>query len=203
MSGIIIAVFTGWAVLHSLLAGKTVKRKARALFGASTDRWYRFGFVVFAVLTLAPIVVLLLLLPDRTLYAVPSPWRWIMNVGQAVSAVLLAWTIRQTRPMRFIGLTRLLDPEDGGAQKESKLAEGGLYGMVRHPMYFFALLLMWLSPSMTVNRLALYALITLYFFVGSIHEETLLIDEFGDVYRTYRRRVPRLIPGLKRRSRGG
>jgi protein-S-isoprenylcysteine O-methyltransferase Ste14 len=99
--------------------------------------------------------------------------------------------------MDFIGLSRLTGKSRDG---KPKLTERGLYGLVRHPMYLFSLLVMWLSPTMTVNRITLYSLISLYFFVGTFHEEILLEEEFGQDYADYRRRVPRMIPFFRRRG---
>jgi len=222
---IIILCFAAWAALHSALAGRAAKNRARELFGPSARIWYRFGFVVVAVVTLIPIAVLLFVLFDVALYAVPSPWCWIMKAGQAISAVLLVWTILQTRPMRFIGLEQLLEwsrrrgaahesGERAGPEKETaggadrtgagrkpRLVRKGLYGLVRHPMYLFSLPVMWLAPVMTANRLTLYAMISLYFFVGAFHEEKLLIAEFGADYRKYQKQVPRILP-LPRRRQG-
>jgi len=225
---IIILCFSAWAALHSFLASRTAKDRARGLFGPSVRVWYRFAFVVAAVLTLAPIAVLLFVLPNTLLYSVPSPWRWIMRAGQALSAILLLWTVLQTRPMRFIGVEQLLqwhrsrgegpaersrtwgpelpnanDKAGGGSSRtpgKPRLIRRGLYGLVRHPMYLASLPVMWLAPAMTANRLTLYALISLYFFVGTFHEETLLIEEFGDDYREYQKRVPRILPMPRRRQ---
>jgi protein-S-isoprenylcysteine O-methyltransferase Ste14 len=63
-------------------------------------------------------------------------------------------------------------------------------------MYFTSMLVMWLSPTMSVNLLTLFALMSLYFIVGSYHEEMLLEKQFGTDYRLYRRRVPRIFPGF-------
>jgi protein-S-isoprenylcysteine O-methyltransferase Ste14 len=70
----------------------------------------------------------------------------------------------------------------------------GFYCYVRHPLYLFAILFVWLTPAMTVNMATLYSLITLYFVVGSVHEEGRLVAQFGAAYRAYQRQVPRLIP---------
>jgi protein-S-isoprenylcysteine O-methyltransferase Ste14 len=64
-------------------------------------------------------------------------------------------------------------------------------------MYAAALLVMWLLPVMTLNLLAFFALVSVYFLVGSVHEEALLLRQFGREYEEYRRRVPRIIPGLR------
>jgi protein-S-isoprenylcysteine O-methyltransferase Ste14 len=65
---------------------------------------------------------------------------------------------------------------------------------VRHPLYFWSLVLIWLTPQMTANRLALFAVFSVYLYAGSFFEERRLVAEFGDDYREYQRRVPRMVP---------
>ena len=185
--------FMFWAGLHSFLASRKAKDLAKTHFGPNSRRWYRFAFVIGALLTLVPLLALLVLLPDRLIYAVPSPWRWIMKAGQVLSLGFLIWSIAAAQPTVFIGISQLRGKSHIA---KSRLTRSGLYGLVRHPMYLFSLIIMWLSPVMTVNRLTLYVLIALYFFIGSYHEEILLEAEFGKDYSDYRRRVPRLIPFL-------
>jgi protein-S-isoprenylcysteine O-methyltransferase Ste14 len=54
--------------------------------------------------------------------------------------------------------------------------------------------LIWLTPQMTVNRLTLFVVLSIYLYVGTFFEERRLVAEFGDDYREYQRQVPRLIP---------
>jgi protein-S-isoprenylcysteine O-methyltransferase Ste14 len=192
MSALIIGiVFVCWAVLHSILASLRAKRLAGRIFGEAAKRWYRFGFVIAALLTLIPILLLLLLLPDTLLYSVPPPWRWMMMAGQLAALALLVWTVMSTQPLDFIGIKQIL-----GGSYRTTLTVDGLYRLSRHPMYLTSMLVMWLSPRMTVNLLTLFALMSLYFIVGSYHEEMLLIKQFGPAYREYRKKVPRIVPGL-------
>jgi protein-S-isoprenylcysteine O-methyltransferase Ste14 len=190
----VVAYFAAWAVLHSTLASLRVKRLARRWFGEGARCWYRFAFVLVAVLLLVPLVILMFLLPNRTLYVVPSPWRWLMIAGQATAFAGMVWTVRATDATDFIGLRQL---RGGGATFEPHLVRRGLYRWVRHPMYTTSLLVMWLVPTMSSNLLALFASMSVYFVVGSYHEEKLLLHQFGAEYEDYRRRVPRLIPGLR------
>jgi protein-S-isoprenylcysteine O-methyltransferase Ste14 len=189
----IIIYFVCWALLHSLLASLRVKRLAGRLFGGAARRWYRLGFVTTAVLTLIPLLLLLLRLPDTLLYSVEPPWRWLMRAGQLAALVLLSWTIMSTEPLDFIGLKQI-----SGARSayQSTLTTHGLFRFSRHPMYFASMMVMWLSPTISVNLLTLFALMSLYFMAGSYHEELLLVEQFGDAYRQYRKRVPRIFPGL-------
>jgi protein-S-isoprenylcysteine O-methyltransferase Ste14 len=185
--------FLCWALLHSLLAGLGAKRLARRFFGPAADRWYRFGFVAAAVLTSVPGVFLFFRLPDRPLYSVGPPWRWVMVAGQAAALLLLAWVGRSTDPLDFIGLRQLLD---GSRSYRRTLVTHGLYRYTRHPAYFTSMLVIWLKPTMSVNLLALFSFMTLYFILGTYHEERLLVHQFGAAYLEYRKKTPRIFPGI-------
>jgi len=188
---ILTAFFVVWALVHSLLASLPCKNWARRVFGAGVDRWYRLAFNVFAVITILPIFPMLVFLPDRALYVVPVPWRWLMVGGQVVALAGLAGSFLQTGPLHFLGLSQLFarQPAPTGS-----LEVRGFYCYVRHPIYSFGILLLWLTLAMTVNLLTVYILTTLYFYVGSLHEERRLLAEFGDAYQDYQQQVPRLIP---------
>ena len=193
MSSVLVlsVAFIAWAVVHSVLASLPFKRWTRRMLGAGMDRWYRLAYVVFAGITLLPVPVLFVLLPDRTLYVLPSPWRWLMVGGQVLALVGMVGAVLQAGPSYFLGLSQLLARRP---TESDSLQVRGFYCWVRHPSYLFGMLLIWLRPSMTVNSLALYVLITLYFAVGSLHEERRLLAEFGAAYRDYQRQVPWLIP---------
>ena len=110
--------------------------------------------------------------------------------GQVAALAGAAGAVLQTGPSYFLGLSQLL----ARRSTDEPLQAQGFYCYVRHPLYLFATLFVWLTPAMTVNLATLYGLITLYFVVGSVHEEGRLVAEFGAAYRAYQRQVPRLIP---------
>jgi steroid 5-alpha reductase family enzyme len=179
-SVLILAVyFCVWALVHSLLASLPVKDGVRRALGSGVERWYRLAYVVLATVTASPMLWMVARLPDRTLYVAPSPWRWLM-----VAVV-------QAGPAYFLGLSQWLARRRAQA---GVLQVRGFYCWVRHPLYLFSIILLWLTPTMTANLCTLYALMTLYFYVGSFHEENRLLVEFGVVYRDYQHLVPRLIP---------
>jgi protein-S-isoprenylcysteine O-methyltransferase Ste14 len=187
----LIVCFVVWAGVHSLLASLPVKDWSRRVLGDGVDRWYRLAYVVFAGASNLPLLLMVAVLPDRALYTVVSPWRWLMWGGQGLALGAVIGAVLQTGPTYFLGLSQLLARESGQADT---LQVKGFYCWVRHPLYLFSIIILWLSPDMTVNRLTFYALITLYFAIGSLHEEERLLAEFGDAYRGYQRQVPWLIP---------
>lgn len=181
-----------YAGVHSLLATRAVKEWGRAYL-PGFDRWYRLFYNAVALATLLPLPWLLGL-PDRTLYTLPTPWSWLLWAGQGLSAVGLLLAVLQANPAYFVGLAQLVGDGEG---RGDRLVVSGLYRYVRHPLYLFSILFLWLSPVMTLNRLVAYGLVTVYFYVGSLHEERRLAQTFGLSYRTYQQRVPRLWPSLR------
>ncbi|HET9368587.1 MAG TPA: isoprenylcysteine carboxylmethyltransferase family protein, partial [Vicinamibacterales bacterium] len=75
------------------------------------------------------------------------------------------------------------------------LVSNGLYGFVRHPVYFAWLLVVWASPDMTATRALFAAISSAYLAIAIPHEERGLITLFGDDYRAYQRQVRwRIVP---------
>ncbi len=192
----VIALATGaYCVLHSLLASCTAKAWARRLFGPRTDCWYRLAFNFVAVVTLLPVLVLIPLLPDRHWYTFPAPWWQVALFLQAITLLSLVYGVWITDAWHFLGLRQLSETSPQGcSRKQPPLAVFGLYRWVRHPLYALSLVLIWLTPYMTYNLAALWAVFSIYLVVGPFFEERRLVGEFGEAYEQYRRQVPRLIP---------
>jgi methanethiol S-methyltransferase len=72
----------------------------------------------------------------------------------------------------------------------------GLYRVVRHPMMLGLLLVLWLTPPWTADRLLFAGGLSLYVLIGVRLEERDLVGCFGQKYEEYRRRVPQFIPTL-------
>lgn len=114
-----------------------------------------------------------------------------MLAGQGISVLLLIVAVLQTDTLSFVGLRQVFSDE-----KKGKLVTSGLYRFVRHPLYTFGLLILWLSPSMTINSLIVYILLTIYILLGAYFEERKLLREFGQAYADYKLSTPMLIPGM-------
>jgi protein-S-isoprenylcysteine O-methyltransferase Ste14 len=66
----------------------------------------------------------------------------------------------------------------------------GLYQVLRHPVYLSLLVIVWMMPELTADRLLLNVVWTGYVFVGSWLKDRRLEFYLGDSYRTYQARVP-------------
>jgi protein-S-isoprenylcysteine O-methyltransferase Ste14 len=84
-----------------------------------------------------------------------------------------------------------------GSPAHVPLQTGGVYAVVRHPIYLGWVLLVFGAPEMTGTRLVFAIVSTLYLVVAVPLEEQALRAQFGDAYRRYQRRVRwRIVPGI-------
>ena len=181
-----------WGIVHSLLASVGVKNFLRRILGDRFMKFYRLLYNVFAVVSIAPVLYLMISLPDKTLYQVPTPWNYFMLAGQGLSVLFLFVAVLQTDLLSFAGLRQLVQEEKAG-----NLVTNGLYRSVRHPLYTFSLLILWLSPSMSINSFIVYSALTIYILIGIVFEERKLLREYGQVYAEYRSSTPMLFPRLR------
>lgn len=194
-----------FGLIHTALASIRVKDWARRRWGTRpVDRWYRLVFSLVSVVSFLPVLTLPQVLPDRQLYAIPSPWVWLTSLVQLVALGVFAVALFQTDVWRFVGFRQLLfGGEPVPADRHQRLVTSGPYRWVRHPLYSTAIVVLWLWPDMTLNRLVFFAMSTAYFYLGSIPEEQKLIEEFGEAYRHYQQVVPRIVPRPGRLYRPG
>ncbi len=178
-----------WGFTHSLVAANGFKHQMYRILGEGAKKYYRFLYSIFAVLTLLPVLILTILIPDKTLYTIPQPLVYFTILLQIISLLMLTYSVMQTGALQFIGLSQVF-----GLNQEDRLNTGGLYRYVRHPLYTFSLVLIWLTPTMTLNFALLYAAFTVYILVGAVVEERKLVKTFGPAYQEYRRKTAFLIP---------
>ena len=182
-----------WGLIHSIMASLTFRAKLTNWLGAGMMRFYRLFFNIFSVISLLPVLWLAKVLPDSTLYAIPKPWLYLMLFGQALAAIGEVVGLFQTDVWEFAGLRQIIAPH---AEGESKLVVKGLYKYMRHPLYTFGLLFVWLTPVMSVNMLVLYISLTIYTVIGAHFEERKLLREFGEDYARYKENTPMLVPKI-------
>lgn len=191
---IILLAILLYGAVHTLLASLRAKALARHWFGPAAQRWFRLFYNFIAILTFLPVLVLPIVLVDKTLYSIRFPWIILTGFIQVAALVALIVGIFQTGLMSFLGIEQLFSRVD---EKPPRLVMNGLYRYVRHPLYTAGLVIIWLMPVMTCNLLALNIGLTLYILIGAMYEERKLLQEYGESYANYRKRTPMLIPGLR------
>ena len=206
----IAAATAAFALVHSVLASRRAKGAARRAVGdRARNGWYRVFFNGQAVATAGALLLYSRRLPDATLYEIHGPLRLLLRTGQLAGLAFGAMAAREVGVARMAGTTSLArwgrgadvvprEPEAQGPGPDwsgRRLVVGGPFRYTRHPLNLAPLPVLWLNPVMTANLLAFNVAATLYFVVGSWHEEQRLLAAYGDAYEEYRRSgVPFYLP---------
>jgi protein-S-isoprenylcysteine O-methyltransferase Ste14 len=180
-----------YCALHSALATLVVKRKLAA-YWPNLMPYYRLTFNIVALLLLLPILWLTYHAPEPMLWRWQGIATWLAN-GLALAAIVGFWLSLKSYDMQeFLGL-RQLHSHVRKVEDQEHFHLSPFHRFVRHPWYFFGLVLIW-TRDMSATTLLSSVFITLYFIVGSRLEEKKLLVYHGDIYRSYMARVPGLIP---------
>lgn len=186
---------TAYCLLHSLLAEPKIMGKIYHAW------WYRFFYVAQSVILFIPLLYMH--------YTVPSDMLWLpgrftllfMAVVWLFGLWFAVYTVKSYDNMSFLGIAQVKAWFRGEklTSEKPKLTREGALGVVRHPYYFVALVLIWARP-LTYKDLYMNIILTIYFIAGTLNEERKLIAEFGGEYRQYMKDVPALIPFTKKRK---
>jgi hypothetical protein len=201
---IIVGAIAFFGLAHSLTAGQALKNWMLRVMGERAHHGlFRLLYNALSVLTIAPALLAVALLPGQTLYSVGLPWSALLIAIQSVGGFGLALSLLLTDLPRFTGLSQMITLLNGKPlpMLPVPFRTNGPYELVRHPLYFFSLLLFWASPVMTVNTLLFNLGATAYFLIGTYPEERKLLNLYGERYRAYQQRVPRLLPFPRPRQR--
>ena len=119
---------------------------------------------------------------------------------RVMAGIGLALALMQIDALRFLGIKDAVAYLCGRQLPlpPEPLATRGVYRLVRHPLYLFSAIALWSSPVMTESLVGFALGATIYFALGSILEERKMARVFGPDYVAYRKRVPWLIPFVKR-----
>lgn len=197
----ILTVLTLFGFIHSWLAGRSVKNWFRARLGVRRyEASYRLAYNVLSVVLLAPVGVALVAAPGATIWQVDNGLAVLaLNALRLAGVVGLAASLLQIDWMRFAGLAQVVAYVEGRPLPlpDEPLQTGGVYAVVRHPLYFFSLLVLWPASTMTEALLAFNIGSTVYFLAGSLLEERRLGQTFGAAYTAYRQQTPWMLPRLR------
>jgi len=198
----VLAAMLVYGVVHSITASAAFKDRVAGLMGERAFLGlYRLFHSVLSVLTLLPVMVLMGALPGETLWRLEGMTATLLTAIRVLAVFGLLTAFLQIDGLGFLGV------KDAVAYLRRRplprppepLAIGGVYRLVRHPLYLFGLIALWSTPIMTGSALGFAIGVTIYVAVGSILEERKMARTFGPEYEAYRRSVPWLIPFVKSR----
>jgi protein-S-isoprenylcysteine O-methyltransferase Ste14 len=134
-----------------------------------------------------------------SLYALQGVALWSLRGVLLLSLGGVLWGIRSLREFDAFGIQDYLSRVRGEQPHPATLTIRGPYRFVRHPFYFFGIVALWSAPTLSLDRLLLNLLFTVWIVFGAVMEERDLMAEFGEKYRLYQQTVPMLVPLRSRR----
>ena len=114
---------------------------------------------------------------------------------------LMIWATFLLDHFEMFGLRQVWCEFRGRVCIEPAFATPAAYRYMRHPIYTGWLVVVWASPTMTVSHLVFAVGMTAYTLIGIGLEERNLVRRWP-YYEQYRRKVPMLLPSLRRRLLG-
>jgi len=171
-----------------------VRKAFRARTAAVIPPRYHGAIYSIASGVVLSIVVLLWQRSEIQLLRLEGLPLWIARACSFLAILIFAWGIHALGGFDAFGLRPIKSHIRGQSDRPLPFAVRGPYRWVRHPLYLCVLMLIWASPEITADRLLFNVLWTAWIVVGTLFEEADLLDDFGDVYRDYQRKVPMLIP---------
>jgi protein-S-isoprenylcysteine O-methyltransferase Ste14 len=186
-------LFSVFALHHSVFARTPLKAWMRAVAPPALERsiytWLASVLFIIVCRAWQPV-------PGQ-LYALEAPWRWVAEGVQIAGFVLTVLGSRALDVLDLAGIRTVIRARTGTPPAHAPLSTTGVFGIVRHPLYFGWTLLVLAAPDMTATR-AVFALVsTAYIAMAISWEERGLVETFGADYERYRCGVRwRMIPFL-------
>jgi protein-S-isoprenylcysteine O-methyltransferase Ste14 len=188
-----VLLFSLFAVHHSVLARTGVKRLVSQVVSPHLERsiyTWSASLLFIAVCTWwKPI--------PGVMYAVEGPGRLAAYAIQFAGVIM---TIRASKALDVLdlaGVRAVLQADRPDGSRHVPLETGGLYGIVRHPVYLAWAVFVFATPVMTATRAVFAIVSTAYLAIAIPWEERSLIEIFGAEYEAYRKKVRwRMVPGI-------
>lgn len=182
-------LFSIFALHHSIFARTGVRSMVMSRVSEPLERstyvWLASLLFIFTVWAWRPV--------PGVLWAIESPWAWLLTAGMIAGLVMTAMAASSLDPLELAGIRQAF----GWPLRQRGLITTGPFGVVRHPLYLGWVLVVWSLPVMTGTQFVFAAISTLYLVIAVPFEERELKRTMGAEYEAYARVVRwRILPGL-------
>jgi len=189
-----LALWALFGVQHSVMARAPFKSWLHRVAPFLSERT---AYVFFSAVVTLALVLLWQPLPT-SIWKLSPPFSFLAD-GIGILGFLLALISSSLIDgLELVGLRRPLLALEGRSYEGPRFVTPLFYRVIRHPIQAGVILLLWGSARMNADRLFMAICGTLYILIALPLEERDLEEKHGEAYRSYRARVPRLIPRIRR-----
>ena len=189
-----LALLTLFGLQHSVMARPSFKRQWTRVVPESAER---STYMLFSSAALAAMFAFWQPLGGIVWDATAPAAQAALYGAFALGWVLLLLSTFLINHFDLFGLRQVWLHLVGKRYEPLPFKVTALYRYVRHPIYVGWLLVFWATPTMTLSHLVCAIGTSVYIFIAIRFEERNLIDAHPE-YAAYRRRVPMLLPSVKR-----
>jgi protein-S-isoprenylcysteine O-methyltransferase Ste14 len=181
-----VLLVVAFATQHTIMARKWFKSAVQAVIPQPIER---STYVLASGIAMATLVYFWQTVPGVT-WIVKAPWAIVVIRGLYVLGIgYLVGSSFVTNHFELFGLRQAWLYCTGQDYTPVKFKQAWVYKYSRHPMMLGLILSFWATPEMSATRFVLATLLTCYIFVGIRFEERSLVQEFGETYRQYQRKI--------------
>jgi protein-S-isoprenylcysteine O-methyltransferase Ste14 len=176
---------------HSLMIRSSVRKRVVNII--PKESFYAF----FSIVSGATLFMVVTLWQESAeiILSIPAPYAYLLRGLQLIAILGLIWSVKSLKHFDIFGrreIARHINNKHD--EQEIEIVYNGPYNLIRHPFYFFILLMIWAYPMITADRLLFICIWTAWIVIGTLLEERDLTNQIGNDYREYKTKVPMLIP---------
>ena len=175
---------------HSIMVRQPIRKRLGEII---PDTFYS----AFYALTSGMALLIVMLFWQKTptpLFTAEGVSYWLLRMLFFVCIAGFSWGSRSLGSFDPLGVKVVSRHMRGKESVQMPLKVRGAYQWMRHPLYFFSLIMFWSCPVLTADRLLFNLMWTIWVITGTVLEERDLVREFGGQYQEYQKKVPMLIP---------
>lgn len=174
---------------HSIIVRKCMRRMLQSLIPVD------YYGVFYSITSSIPLVLMIVFWQKTAVISsAEGVLYWILRLLFILGMVGFYWGIKSLGffdPFGTLNIRRLIRRMP---PQSLPLTVKGPYLWVRHPLYFFSLVMIWANPHFSHDGLLFRIMWTGWIIIATILEERDLVADFGNGYRDYQKQVPMLVP---------
>lgn len=182
-----------WGLQHSIMADTRFKSWWTRMVPPAIER---STFLLFVAIATCLLIALWSPIPIMLWDVTGTVFGTALLAGYILGWALVLFSSFLINHFQLFGLEQAYRLLTHTQSKKAIFVTPLLYRIVRHPMMTGVLISLWCAPSMSVGRLMLNIVMTVYILAGTKHEEETLVADLGEEYENYRETTPMLLPNV-------
>jgi protein-S-isoprenylcysteine O-methyltransferase Ste14 len=174
---------------HSIIIRKSIRARIVKFF---PSEYYGAFYSISS--SMALLILTLFWQKTYLIAAAGTAGYWLLRILFCLSIAGFYWGVKSLGSFDPFGTVNIKLIMRRREQKTVPLVAKGPYLWVRHPLYLFSLVMIWSCPYLHADKLLFNIMWTLWIIIATKLEERDLVNNFGEPYREYKKRVPMLIP---------